>query len=184
MARKMRRRYNGMVRIPGLSGMLDRSVNTKDVVVGALVGFAGTGAIKYLNNTILAGKVPEFIAKGSPLIGGAVSGGIAYMLQRQKNPARANGHLTGALLAGASVQVWDMLKANMPQVFGDVVSLNLSNYGSVFVDEKTPSIGPGGYGGLLVDEPSHAMSGYNLAQLAEASMNDSEDDGIEALMEE
>ena len=170
-----------MVQIPGL-GVLNKSVNTNDVLVGAALGFIGTGAVKYLGNKFLADKAPAFLLKASPLVGGLITGGALYALQQKKNKSRATAHLFGAIVAGASVQVWDILKTEMPSYFGDVVSLNLSNYGSVIVDEATPRVGPGGYSGLIVDEPGRAMSDYNLSQLANVSMGD-EESGIEEMME-
>lgn len=175
-----------MVQIPGL-GSLNKQVNTSDVLVGAALGFAGTLAIKMAGGKVLAGKVPDFLLKGSPLVGGIVTGGVLYALEQKKNKAKANAHLFGALLAGASVQAWDSLKTTFQAQLGDVVSLKFqgrNGYG-VFVDERTPNVGPGGYGGLIVDEGGRSMSGVsqNLAQLAAYSMGDEESSGMEELMD-
>lgn len=166
MARRRRRRYNGIVQLPGM-GFINKSVNTTDILVGAALGFAGTGALKLLGNKFLASKVPDIVLKGAPLVGGIVTGGIAYALQVKKNKSRATGHLTGAILAGASVQVWDVLKTNMPAYFGDVVSLNLGRYGGLLVDSNTPRMGPGAYAGLIVNSPNDSQA--NLGRLAEMS---------------
>src|SRR5258706_4175172 len=158
MARRRRRshrRYGSMVKIHGL-GVLNKSVNTTDVLVGAAVGLGGTLLLKGFGNKMLAGTAPDWLLKGSPMVGGALAGGAMYFLGKKKNMAKANGHLFGALAAGASVQAWDVLKTSFPEGLGDVVSLKLGRYGNrygkygVFVDEKTPSVGPGGYGGLVV----------------------------------
>jgi len=169
MARRRRRshrRYGSMVKIPGL-GVLNKSVNTTDVLVGAAVGLGGTLLLKGFGNKMLAGTAPDWLLKGSPMVGGALAGGAMYFLGKKKNMAKANGHL-----------------------FGDVVSLKLGRYGNrygkygVFVDEKTPSVGPGGYGGLVVNDPQRSLSDGNLAQLAQVSMSGGMGDGdMESLME-
>lgn len=193
MARRRRRshrRYGAMVQIPGL-GMLDKSVNTTDVLVGAGLGFAGTLALKGLGNKMLAGQVPDAILKGSPLVGGIIAGGLAYLLESKKNKQRATGHLFGALTAGAAVQAWDVMKTSFPTGLGDVVSLKLGRYAGrrggygVFVNERTPAVGPGGasLNGLLVNEPGRSMSDHNLAALAGVSMGDGESSGMEQLMD-
>lgn len=192
MARRRRRshrRFGAMVQIPGL-GTLNKSVNTTDVLIGAALGLGGTLALKGLGNKLLAGKVPDFILKGSPLVGGVITGGAAYFLGAKKNKAKANAHLFGALIAGASVQAWDVLKTSFPEGLGDVVSLKLGRYGNhgrygVFVNERTPAVGPGGasLGGLIVNEGGRSLSDANLSQLAAMSMNDSESSGMEQLMD-
>lgn len=176
-----------MVQIPGL-GSLNKSVNTTDVLIGAAIGLGGTLALKGFGNKLLAGKVPDFILKGSPLVGGIISGGAAYYLSAKKNKAKANAHLFGALIAGASVQAWDVLKTSFPEGLGDVVSLKLGRYGNqgrygVFVNERTPAVGPGGasLNGLIVNEGRG--SDANLSQLAAMSMSDSESSGMEQLMD-
>lgn len=185
MARRRRRGYGAMVKVPGL-GFLGRNVNSTDVAIGAGIGLLGTLVLKGAGNKYLS-FLPAPLLKGSPLLGSALSGGLAYMWQRRTAPTRADAYLAGAVLAGASVQAWDILKTQFPSGLGDVVSLrfNGNRYG-VFIDERTPAVGPGGasYNGVIVDEPnSRSMSDYNLGQLAQLSMgNDDELDGIEELM--
>lgn len=193
MARRRRRsgrRFSAMVQIPGL-GVLNKQVNTTDVLVGGALGFAGSLALKGLGNKMLAGTVPDFILKGSPLVGGLLTGGILYALSAKTNKAKANAHLFGALSYGAAVQAWDVLKTSFPEGLGDVVSLKLNRYGryggrmGVFVDERTPAVGPGGaaMGGLIVDEGGRSLSDHNLGALAQASVGDSESSGMEELMD-
>jgi hypothetical protein len=177
-----------MVSIPGL-GFVNKSVNTSDVLMGAVLGFGGTLLIKGLGNKVLAGKAPDWLLKGSPLVGGIAAGGLLYMMEQKKSRQKANAHLFGALMAGASVQAWDVLKTTFPEGLGDVVSLRFAGQpygrlGSVLVDERTPAVGPGGaaYNGLIVDEASRSMG--NLNQLAAYSMSgDDEHSGIEELMD-
>lgn len=189
-SRRSHRRYGGVVKIPGL-GAFPSSVGTKDVLIGAAIGFAGTLGIKYLAGTpMLAGKIPDAVGKAGPLIGGLITGGVLYAMEQKKNKSKANGHLFGAVMAGAAVQGWDVLKTQFPAAFADVVSLKFNGarpYG-VFVDERTPRIGPGGrsaYNGLIVDESASA-SNQNLAQLAAYSMDgfgDSDEDVMQSLMD-
>lgn len=174
-------RYGSMVRIPGL-GTLNKQVNTTDVLIGAALGFGGTLAIKAFSGKFLGAKVPDILLKGSPLVGGILTGGALYMMQKDKNRSKADAHLFGAILAGAAVQTWDTLKTQFPSTLGDVVSLRFqgrNGYG-VFVDERTP-----GMGGLIVDEAGRSLSGVsrNLAQLAAYSMNEGESSGMEELMD-
>lgn len=184
MARR-KRRYHGMVR-PEF-GLLDKKVNSTDVLLGGALGFAGTGILKWAGNKFLAGVLPDALLKGSPLVGGAAAGAAAYFYQKDSDQAKADALALGALFAGAAVQLWDVLKTNMPEYFGDVVSLK---YGSILVNERTPDIGPGGaaYGGLIVDEPSRRqLAAYNeksnLAALAGLAMSESDlDGGLEDLM--
>lgn len=185
MARRRRRRsYGAMVRVPGL-GFLGQQVNSTDVALGAGLGLLGTLVLKGAGNKYLT-FLPDAVRKGSPLIGGALTGAAAWYWQKSTAPSRANAYLAGAVLAGASIQAWDILKTQFPGGLGDVVSLrfNGNRYG-VFIDERTPSVGPGGasMGGLLIDEPGRSMSDYNLGQLAQMSMGDDDElDGIEELM--
>lgn len=192
--RRHRRSYRGMVR-PEFGLIFDKNVNTNDVLVGGALGFAGTAAIKALGTRFAAGSIPDALLKGSPLIGGLATGLAAYYFEKDKTPSRAVAHLLGAAFAGASVQVWDYLKTSMPQYFGDVVSLKYSGhryaglrgYGSILVNEKTPAIGPGGaaYGGLIIDEPSRRLSGYNsnLQSLADLESGGYGDTDVESLMD-
>ena len=173
-----------MVQIPGL-GALPSSVSTKDVLMGAALGFAGTLLLKGLGGKYLAGKVPDALLKGSPLIGGLLVGGAAYAYQMKSNKSRGQSHLFGALLAGGAVQAWDVLKTQYPAGLGDVVSLKFGRNGyGVFVDETTPNVGPGGaaMNGLIIDEAGSSNS--NLAQLAAYSMGDDADQsGMDSLMD-
>lgn len=170
-------------------GLVNKSVNSTDVLIGGLIGGAGASLAKAIVNKMEAttpGSVPDLVKQGLSLIGATAGGTLAYALQAKSNKSRATGHLVGAVAVGAGITAWDALKANLPQYFGDVVSLRLSGYPGygVFVDERTPRIGPGAMGGLIVDENVRAMQGYadnpNLAALAQVSMGD-DDDGIDEL---
>lgn len=181
MARR-RRRSRGLrdyVTIPGL-GVLNKSVNTTDVLIGGLFGFAGTLLLKGLGNKLLAGKVPDVVLKGSPLVGGAITGAASYFALKRNRP-KANAYLFGSLAAGAFVQLWDLAKTSFPEGLGDVVSLKFNRYG-VLVDD--PMKRTYGQMGVLVDDPMKqfysgapsygSQSDSNLAELAAMSADDPE----------
>jgi len=183
MARR-HRRLDGMVR--PVFGLLDKSVNSTDVLLGMALGFAGTGLLKYAGNQFAAGILPDALLKGSPLVGGAITAAAAYAYQKDKSVAKANAYALGAAAAGAAVQLWDVLKTQFPQAFGDVVSMK---YGSILVNERTPAVGPGGaaYNGLIVDEPSRRqLAAYNeqsnLSALAGLAMGEPDGHDLEGLM--
>ncbi len=181
MARR-RRRFHGMVQIPGL-GVLNKSVNTTDVLMGVALGFAGSAAVKAVSTKMLPGKVPDIVLKNTPVVGGLLAGAGAYFLESRKNMGRANAHLFGAAMAGITVQLWGYAKTSMPSYFGDVVSVRRNGYNGrygMLMNSATPAMGPGAYAGLLVDDKARSSS--NLNALADMAMGDSEG-GIHDLMD-
>lgn len=180
--RRRRRQYESYVQIPGLSELIPESVGGMDVIVGAALGTAAGAVVKPVVSK-LSDKIPAALQPYLPALGSALTGLGLYYLQR-KSP-RAAGHLVGSLAVAASQATFEALKKVAPQYYGDVVTLPMSNYSGLLVDETTPAVGPGaykGYGGLLVDEPLRAMSDANLAELAAYSMNDNQQADIESLM--
>ena len=176
----MKKTKHAMVTIPGLGeyGVLNYEVNSTDVLVGAVAGLAGSGALK-LAISKLNVTLPDFVTKFWPLIASTAVGGILFAVQKDSNPNRGKGHMVGAIGAGVSLTAWDMLKAQLPEYFGEVVSLNLGRYrgmGGLLVND------PKHLGGLLVNDPK-TLSDYNLGQLAGASLGDGESSGMEELMD-
>jgi hypothetical protein len=172
---------HAMVSLPGLGefGVLNYSVNSTDVLVGAVAGLAGSGAFKMAVNK-LGITLPEFVTKFWPLVGSAATGAVLYAAQRKKNPSRGKGHLVGAIGAGVSLTAWDMMKAQMPEYFGDMVSLpygRFNRYNGMLVNEPAYRMN-----GMLVNDPQRALSDANLSQLANLSMGDSDVSGMEDLM--
>lgn len=177
-------------------GLLNRSVNSTDVAAGAAIGLLGSGAVKYLIRAAgFQDKLPVFVQNWMPLLASLAAGSAAYAFERKGNKARAESHLVGAAIAGASAQAWGMLKATYPEYFGDVVSVKLNGYGrpgyGVLVNSPTPAIGPGafaGYNGMIFNNPGRALAGYSnapgsgLAGLAALAMSDDKD-GLEDLMD-
>lgn len=175
-------------------GLANKDVNSTDVAAGAAIGLLGSGVVKYLIRAAgLQDKLPVFVQNWMPLLAATAAGTAAYALERKGNRKRAEGHLVGAALAGASAQGWGMLKASYPEYFGDVVSVKLNGYGrpgyGVLVNSPTPAIGPGafaGYNGMIFNNPGRALAGYadrpGLAGLAALAMS-SDRDGLEELMD-
>lgn len=177
-------------------GLMNKSVNSTDVLVGALIGTAGSGVVKYVIRAVgLQDKLPVLVQNWMPLLGSAAAGSIAFMLERGSNRARAQGHLVGAVAAGAAAQAWGLLKSEYPEYFGDVVALKFAGYGrngmGILVNSPTPAIGPGAYagmGGLLFNNPGRPLAGVQyadrpeLGRLAALAMGEDKD-GLEELMD-
>lgn len=184
-------------------GVLNKSVNTTDVLAGAAVGVLGSGVVKYLIRAAgFQDKLPVLVQNWMPFLAAAAAGSAAYAFERKSNKTRAEGHLTGAVAAGAAAQAWGMLKSSYPEYFGDVVSLKLNGYNNgygVLVNSPTPQIGPGAYAGMLFNNPSRgmngmlfnnpsrAMAGYadrpGMAGLAALAMSSDDKDGLESMMD-
>lgn len=174
-------------------GLMNKSVNSTDVLIGAAIGTVGSGAVKYIIRAAgLQDKLPVLVQNWMPLIGSSLAGTAAYMLERKGNKSRAEGHLVGAVAAGVAAQAWGLLKSSYPEYFGDVVALKFAGYGrngyGVLVNSPTPAIGPGAYAGMLFNNPGRPLSGVQyadrpeLGRLAALAMGDDRD-GLEELMD-
>ncbi len=119
--------------------ILNSQVKGQDVLIGAAAGLAGIYGIKWLTKQpFLAGKLPSFLSKFYPLLGGAGAGLALYM--GQKRSARGLGHLVGAAAIGAAV---------------NVAAVALSSYGplSEVVDVRLD--------GLITDDGFRALPAYH-----------------------
>jgi len=168
--------FDGAVSIPGL-GALDWNLNGMDVIVGGGAGMIGGAILKWVMNNVLKQEIPAFLQNLMPLVGGIAVGSALYFFEKKGNKSRAKGHLFGAIALPGAVNAWNMLRVQFPDYFGDVVALKYGGYG-IHVNEATPRLGPGGYSGLIVNEPARALSGFSygdqagMADLAAVSMGD------------
>lgn len=160
---------------------LNKSVNSTDVLVGAGVGILGALAARYAYNKLdpaTLAKLPSFLPKAMPLLGAVAAGGLAYALQRKRNPSRALSHLIGAAAGGVALTAWEQIRAwkdskgNQP--FADIVSMALDGYGVLVQDGYNPPLNGLGY---PINDPQVAGYADNpaLAEIAYASMNDDVD---------
>lgn len=170
-------------------GLLNKSVNSTDVLLGALIGTAGSGGVKWAVRALgLQDKLPVLIQNWMPLIGSSLAGTAAYMLQGRSQ--KAYGHLVGAVAAGAAAQAWGLLKSQYPEYFGDVVALRFQGYArngmGVLVRNPSRQLG-----GMLFRNPTRQLSGANMARyadkphmagLAAAAMGD-DASGLEEMMD-
>lgn len=174
-------------------GLLNKSVNSTDVLAGMGIGVLGSGVVKWgIRSLGLQDKLPVLVQNWMPLLGSSAAGVAAYMLQGRSQ--RAYGHLVGAVAAGAAAQAWGLLKSQYPEYFGDVVALRFQGYArngmGVLVRSPTPRVGPGGMAGMLFRNPSRQIAGVasryadkpHMAGLAMAAMGD-DASGLEELMD-
>jgi hypothetical protein len=185
---RRRKHYGSQVQIPfsGVMDVLGSHVKGTDVVVGALLGLAGSGLAKSLAAQLLPSGLPAIVDQFWPIVGSAAAGTALYLFQKKGNRSRAQAHLIGALTAGVGVSTWTLLQAQFPTQFSDVVALRYSGYrgypgmGSVLINEQPPPLG-----GLIVNDNTsqRALSDANLAHLGAIAMGDEDDEGLAALME-
>lgn len=181
--RHHRRHYSGAVEVNlGDYASFERSVTTKDVLLGLVAGIIGAGGASYAVSKLSASNptmLPSWAPKVAPLAGGLAVGGAAWFLRKKKNRAGGFGNLVGAAGVGAVIAALPVLDGNVPFLkFSDAVSLNIPLQG-LLVDDT-----PAGYRGLIVDdaakESNMSLRGYadhaGMGRLAAASLNDGDDD--------
>jgi hypothetical protein len=184
--RRRRRHYGDLVKIPGLSGVLDAfksPVKPGALGVGLLAGMAGTVLVMYGVNqyTQKSGGVSMGLYKAVPFIGAVGAGLGLFMLRKKKNRQQANSLLLGSLIGGILPVGWSLVKNQFASLSflnglsatgmdGYVVQPALANYGGVIVDNA----GPGSFQGVIVDNAAPAqLSAYadldaNADEVAEA----------------
>ena len=166
---------HSIVSFPSLGNFnpLGQDVNSTDVLIGAVAGLAGSGAIKFAVGK-LGIALPDFLTKFWPLVGSSAAGAALYAAQRGSNKRRGKGHFVGAVGAGVALTAWDLMKAQLPGYFDDVVGLRYGRYAGYGLMANNP--GPQ-MQGLIVDN-----SRSNLGALAAMSMGESDDmDGLMSL---
>lgn len=129
-----------LVQIPGLGLFKGPAGSSTDVAVGAVAGVAGIGLVKYVVNNYAAGKLPAIAMRGLPFLSSALTAAVLY--STGKRGGHGKGRAIGALLAGAAINIWDEIRANVPSL-ADLVSVRLDQYR--------------GYRGMIVDNPNNGM---------------------------
>ncbi|MDP3938024.1 MAG: hypothetical protein Q8R92_07790, partial [Deltaproteobacteria bacterium] len=79
----------------GEYGVMNYEVNSTDVLLGVGIGLAGVG-LSQLAASKLALDLPDIVKSAFPLVGGAIGGLAAFLLQKNSNPNRGKGHMIGA----------------------------------------------------------------------------------------
>ncbi len=158
-------------------GLMNKSVNTTDILAGAGAGLAGAAALKFGLSKFPTIALPAIAQKVVPLLGSAIAGTALYFLEKEKNGARATAHLVGALTAGAAVNAWSVLKDAVPQL-ADIVELK---YNGMIINEPRRQLN-----GMLINETTPRLHGYadraNLSDLAAMSMANDEDNDLNELV--
>lgn len=148
-----------LVQLPGFGLFRGNAGSSNDVLVGAAAGVAGIAGIKFLVNKFAADKLPAIVIRALPLLSGAVTAGALYATGKRGG---GKGRALGALLAGAAINIWDEVRANVPSL-ADLVSVNLGNYrggyGGMLVENR-------GYQGVLVDNSARNLEGLHAINMA------------------
>ena len=176
-------------RFRGIADVFDLNKETKieSIAVGAGAGLATTAAIKLLLSAVpsIQMATPDIIANNATLLGSALAGGGLYLFGHKSNPTAARGHLFGALFAGVSAWLWQMLQSNAPATFGDVVSVDLGNgarakqlkgvivkntsgFQGLLIANASPGFPPRqGYSGLLAPNATNSGVTQDFSRFAE-----------------
>lgn len=188
------RRYHGAVEVNlGDYASFERSVGTKDVLIGLGLGIVGAAAAAF-GRKKLADSNPTsslysnpYLVMGLPIIGGGIAGFAAWMLRKQKNRSAAYANLIGAVGAGAALAVWPKVATAVgfagDWMYDGAVGLDIpmQGYEGMLVDDSAGESNQGlrGFGGMLVDDQPGALRGYadrsGMGRLAAASLDADED---------
>jgi hypothetical protein len=174
---------HSIVTLPGFEeyGVMNYEVNSTDVLAGLGIGLLGVGAAKLAANK-LAITLPPIVVSAFPLIGGALAGVGAFMLQKNSNPNRGKGHMVGAIGAGAAVTAMDMLRTNdsTKEYFADITTLRLGRYG---VMVRSPNYRRPGLNGVMVRDTNYSpRQRATMSALGRASMDAAEASDLESIM--
>jgi hypothetical protein len=187
--RHHKRHYGGSVAIDlGSYASFDRSIGTKDVLIGLGAGILGAGLARYgvgaWNMKRPTSPLPDVVTKLSPLLGGVVVGLAAWYGRRGKNRAAGFANLVGAAGAGAMITIMPILSDKVSFLrFSDAVGLQIPlqgyPYGSMIVNDGSAESDQGLLNGLLVNDDPQAIRGYadspSMGRLAAASLDGDED---------
>ncbi len=161
-----------LVKFPGLgsaSAIVSSPVKPMDVAVGVAAGFAGAAALKV--GAEKAGFALPAIATATPLVGGAATGLLLYLLEKKKNRTRAAGHAVGAALGGLIVWGYQMLQTSGLPGFSDIRTLPGGYGGPIFQNPRTQMLG---FGGPIFQNPRNNMAAIGRLQ----GFGDDNEDGL------
>ena len=163
----------GAVAIPDLSGLLDKTVNVQDLLIGVGAGAAAGLGTKWVSNKYLSQYIPAGVRPFLPALNGVVTGvALAFIAKKAGYGSKANALMAGAIAGGVAVTGWAFLASQFPQL-SDVVDVQLAEYNGVIVDDPGPNMQ--NYG-VLIEDKAPRLSAYadeeNMQELAEASMDD------------
>jgi len=181
MAKRSNRGFKAFgLMLPKMSD-LKKSAKGMDILMGAGVGIAGILGAKWIMNklttaeagktpTIDPTKIPAFVTKIQPLLGGVLFGALAYALYRKKSKAKATGWLLGSVGAGVAVTGLSYLQNTAWAQKQGLAAYQ--GFGVLTTDRRLPAMG------ML-----QADTRTNLSQLAAMSMGDvSGADELDALL--
>lgn len=163
----------GFAAFPGLNV----SVNTGDLLAGSAVGLlAGSGA-RWLANKFATTWMPAGVMRFVPVLGGAAAAaGLYYYSASVGKKARGMSHAAGALGAAVVVNIWDMLRAQFPQLadlsaysgYGYLtagISPNSGSPGAQGYAALTPDTSTTGYQGIVIDTGNPRMNELALSAM-------------------
>ena len=176
-----RRRYHGF------AGLFNESAKGMDVLLGVGAGMVGVIGFKWALAKFkpAAMTLPPIVNQIAPLIGGALVGGLAYLVAKKTGVgrkfigAKAPGLLMGAVATGAALSAHNLLSGT------DWGKMNYQSYADLGIatdDTTPPSLS------ALVNEQYQLSEGeyeddtsIELDGLAQMNMGE-EDDDLEALL--
>lgn len=98
--------------------ILGESVQMGDVYAGAALGAFGVGVVNAVDG-FASGKINELLGSYAsivkPMLGAVALSTAAWMLQKNRNPARAKGHVAGIVAVGLSKSLAGAISQFAPQ---------------------------------------------------------------------
>lgn len=168
---------SGFAAFPGLN----MTVNTGDLLAGSAVGLlAGSGA-RWLANRFATSWLPPMVMRFVPLVGGAAAAaGLYYYSASQGKKARGVSHAAGAVGAALVVNVWDMLRAQYPQL-ADLSAYSGYGYLTAGISPNSGSPAAQGYAALTPDTTGYQgividTGNPSMNELALSAMGSNDED--------
>jgi hypothetical protein len=150
--RRSHRGYGDIISVPSFSGIGSAIKDNKGLLIGTGLAVGGGYAVKYLLKQFpsIATYIPTAVAPFMPAISAALTGVVAYAMQKKKSPTSAKQHLAGALAAAAAFGLSEAVTTFVPSLAGYTTAPDFGVVGRSL---------PGPMGVLL---PS-AMNGLQMA---------------------